>query len=253
MCSASRPTCPRRSLAPSRPAGAPGHCLPLATCGRPVGPKARTCSPPAAPPRCAARDRPCTPSARRTPSPRPRRGAAEVAVVARGDGRRLALLLLLHLVTVEAGVLRTGDGEEAVDAVRDARWGERVRARQHGQLARRAVVLLHGRRRGDVEDAHPGEPEGAIGQPRRGRPRGRSGGGRSGGRDCGRRGVAGRTGEQGEERHEQGARAHGFASARGSARLTFTAHFLKSSCLEMGQVASSVTLLMKTPSSNHGT
>src|SRR5690606_30468150 len=37
------------------------------------------------------------------------------------------------------------------------------------------------------------------------------------------------------------------------ARTTLTAHFLKSVCLEMGSVASSVALLMSLLASNHGT
>src|SRR5689334_6282088 len=39
-------------------------------------------------------------------------GAAQVDVVARRDGRRLARLLLLHLVAVDAGALLPRDGEE---------------------------------------------------------------------------------------------------------------------------------------------
>ena len=47
---------------------------------------------------------------------------------------------------------------------------------------------------------------------------------------------------------------HGRSPLRsGQARVTRTAHFLKSISFEIGQVASSVTLLMNTDSSNQGT
>ena len=42
-------------------------------------------------------------------------------------------------------------------------------------------------------------------------------------------------------------------SVEGPAFVTCTAHFLKSVCFEIGHIASSVTVLMNTCSSNHGT
>src|SRR6266496_6212 len=157
-------------------------------------------------------------------------GIAIVDVVARGDGSRLTLLLVSHRVALEAGILLLGDGEEVACGVRDTGRSDGIGTRQERLLPRIAVIHLHRRRRRHVEDAPFGEAEARI----------LDGRGRGAATGC----------ELGGQGQDDGG-LHGSALAH--ALVTLTAHFLKSLCLEIGQVASSVTLLMKTPSSNHGT
>src|SRR6266542_4001214 len=92
-----------------------------------------------------------------------------------------------------------------------------------------------------IEDAPLREAEARVGD----------GGGRGGSGRWRRRGGGAARGEHRSQGHEDGGSLQALTLPH--ALVTLTAHFLKSVCLEIGHVASSVTLLMKTPSSNHGT